>query len=715
MIKKNIWLSLGLGLFLFIISFVLYLNFTYMGAANKEIEELIFGQFKGLLLMVNLKILLAYLTVALIVAGFAILLKLKKIHTILLFNIFFWFMFWIRGIKLFPQLFIQQLFSKGFVLKYFQVLVTDHIPFFLIHGLFILTIIAVGVINKRWIYSFIIIGVSFLIVAKIPEFAVTAESPNSRTKPNILIFATDSLRPQAVSYNGNHRKTPNIDKLFAEGANFLNAKNSMGRTLPTWTTIMTSTYPPDHKLRHMFPTKEELVKKWTTMVDVFNKNQYYTAVVSDFAGDIFPSVPYGFQNIVSPNLSIPVVLKQRCQEIHYFLLGFLINPLGRTFFPEIWGMALNKDPWYVTEYTKKSIKESIKKKKPFFVLSFSSNNHFPYVTAHPYYNTYTEKNYNGRHKYGLSSDILETFLEGTITEDEKRHIVDHYDNATKMFDDNLGEILEYLEDCNVAENTIVIIMSDHGENLYEENYGLAHGDHLLGNYATNMVFGIYSPMEKFGGKRIKETVRDIDIAPTLLEAANLEIPDSFRGTSLMPVIKGQDFKGLPAYMETGVWYSPTTPFIVDKARIPYPGIVDLLEVQMPLGKIVLKKKWEKTIIKAKYKGYQLNGKKYIYMPGENHYQEEYYIDEKKVDIATLDDEEFATFKQKIVEMFKDKFYIDEKGFIREHITEPQKLEVKPDSRNREAKTANERESETANERENETANETATGKTGDEK
>jgi hypothetical protein len=423
-------------------------------------------------------------------------------------------------------------------------------------------------------------------------------------------------------------------------------------------------------MRHMFPTKKHMdTVSWTTVTDVFNKNGYYTAVVSDFAGDIFSSVRYGFQEIESPSMDVSTLLKQRCQEIHYFLQGFLVSPIGRFFFPEIGGMTLNKDPWYVTKDAKRAIKRSIKQKKPFFLVYFSSNNHFPYVTKYPYYNYYSEKRYRGRHKYGLSSDIIETFLEAEVASDERRHVVNLYDNAVKLFDDNLGEILEYLKKCNIEKNTIIVIMSDHGENLYEENYGVAHGDHLLGPYATSMVFGIYSPLEDFKGLRVKRTVRDIDMAPTILDLAHLEIPETFKGLSLLPVMRGEEFAGLPAYMETGLWYSPNSPYIANKIRIPYPGIAQTVIPEMPWGKISLRKEYEKIVLRAKYKAFQLNEKKYIYMPGENEYKEEFYIDEKRVNREDITDEDFLKFKEKMVEMFKGKFYIDDKGFIREYIAD----------------------------------------------
>lgn len=670
-ILNNILISGGFSIFLFAITFALYLNFSYMGVRNKEMENIIFSNFKGLLVWINLKILVAYIVIGLIIGGFSWLLKIKKKRNILLFNLFFWFMFWIRGIKCYPQMFIEQIYRKGGLLKYFQVLITDFTPFIVIYIIFIAVILAISIINKRVTAAFVILLLSLLLVIKIDVSpSCHKKTGNPHPAPNVLIFATDSLRPLNISYNGYFRITPNIDALFSKGINFLNAKSSLARTLPSWTSIFTSTFPPYHRVRHMFPPKKDLQKKWVTLIDVLNKHDYYTAVTSDFAGDMFSSIDYGFQEIKVPEIHIRNVLKQRSQEFHYFLLGFILNPAGRRLFPEIAGMSLYKDPWYLTTTAKKSIKKSIKKNKPFFILYFSSNNHFPYVTKYPYYQTYTPKNYYGRHKYGLSSEVLASFLEKTPPKDEIPYVIDHYDNAVKLFDDNLAEMLNFLKKCQVEKNTIIIIMSDHGENLYEDNYGLGHGDHLRGPYANNMVFGIYSPFENFQGRRIEKTVRDIDIAPTLLDLLNMEIPAAFKGHSLAPVIRGAVFPGYPAYMETGLWHTPKTPVIDNIIRLPYPHILQMMGIKMPSGWIYLKEKFANQVNRAKYKALQLNEKKYIYMPGTSTYREEFRIDEKPVDKKEINDPEFLSFKQRMVDMFKDKFYIDKKGFIREYETDP---------------------------------------------
>lgn len=668
MVKKNLFINIGLAVFLFGISFVLYVKFSYMGAANKEIEEIILSHFKWTLALINLKILLAYVGIALFIALFSIGLKIERPLNIFLFGFFVWLMFWVRGVKLFPQLFKEQLFTKSFVLKSVQVYLTDFIPIFSIYAAFILMVLGIGIFKKRIFHALGVLAVCLLMIIKIDPSAAKPEKETGAGAPNVLIIATDSLRSQSISFNGYHRKTPHIDHLFSQGASFLNAKSNMGRTLPAWTSILTSTWPPEHGMRHMFPAEAIEPGRWKTLVDIFNKNGYYTAVVSDFAGDLFSSIPYGFKTIQAPAFNIKNVLKQRCLEIQYFLQGFLINPLGRVIFPEIWGMSLNKDSWFVTRDAKSLIKTAVKSDKPFFILSFTSTNHFPYCTNYPYYQVYSTKKYHGRHKYGLSNEVLESFLEAPVHPDEREEIVNLYDNGALMFDDNVGELLDYLKACSIDKNTIVVVMSDHGENLYEHFYGVAHGEHLYGEYANNIVLGIYSPFENFGGRRIKESVRDIDIAPTILALSKLEIPGYFRGENLVPAMRGEPFAGLPAYMETGFWYSSTAPFIPNRIRIPYPGLIQALEIQMPSGRLALKPEFQSVIIRAKYRAYQLNEKKYIFMPGESAYKEEFLINEKPVSRENVDSE-FLLFKQKMAELFKERFYIDADGFIREEIAE----------------------------------------------
>jgi hypothetical protein len=242
-----------------------------------------------------------------------------------------------------------------------------------------------------------------------------------------------------------------------------------------------------------------------------------------------------------------------------------------------------------------------------------------------------------------------------------------YDGAVRMFDDQVGEMLAFLKKSGVERNTVIVLFSDHGESLYENGYGTGHGDHLRGPYSTSMTFGVYSPCEDLGGRRIVPTVRDIDIAPTLLDLAKIRPPASFKGHSLLPVMRGGEFAGYPAYMETELWYTPETPYIKDRIRMAYPGIMKVIELVPETGEIVLKKEFRDVVIQAKYRGVQLNNKKYVYMPGDRGFQEEWYLDEKPVARGAIQDGELLNLKYKLLELFKNKFIIMRSGRIKERI------------------------------------------------
>ncbi|HVJ90371.1 MAG TPA: sulfatase-like hydrolase/transferase [Labilithrix sp.] len=114
--------------------------------------------------------------------------------------------------------------------------------------------------------------------------AVDASPTRPETKPvNVLILSADSLRADRLDT----RRTPNLMKLAARGTRFDRAYVSLPRTFPSWVTILTGRHAHHHGIRSMFPTWEERAKDFDALPARFAKAGYATAVVSDYAGDIF--------------------------------------------------------------------------------------------------------------------------------------------------------------------------------------------------------------------------------------------------------------------------------------------------------------------------------------------------------------------------------------------------------------------------------------------
>ena len=138
--KRNLWIGLSLAALLFALSFILFFNFSYMGVRDPSAEKMITGNFKTIIVLFNLKILLVYFAVALFIALFSWLLDIQRRRSILLFHVFVWSWFLLRAIKVSPQLFVEPLYSKGGMLQGLQVFITDVLPRWSIYAVFPLVV-----------------------------------------------------------------------------------------------------------------------------------------------------------------------------------------------------------------------------------------------------------------------------------------------------------------------------------------------------------------------------------------------------------------------------------------------------------------------------------------------------------------------------------------------------------------------------------------------
>ncbi len=112
----------------------------------------------------------------------------------------------------------------------------------------------------------------------------------------------------------------------------------------------------------------------------------------------------------------------------------------------------------------------------------------------------------------------------------------------KLIDDQVGRILDALEETGQRENTVIIFMSDHGEML---------GDHGLIQKGCRFYEGLVRvpliwvwPGKIAAGRQYSDLVELTDIAPTLLELAGERVPDAMQGKSLMPMLTGEAEEGL---------------------------------------------------------------------------------------------------------------------------------------------------------------------------
>jgi arylsulfatase A-like enzyme len=124
-------------------------------------------------------------------------------------------------------------------------------------------------------------------------------------------------------------------------------------------------------------------------------------------------------------------------------------------------------------------------------------------------------------------------------------VVDLYDGELSYTDYHVGRFLDWLEQSGRLSDTIVVLMSDHGESLGERSVYL-HSTQLY-NEQTRVPLIIHIPNQP--ARRVTDFVTTVDLGSTILDAAGLSYPKEYAGVSLMPLIRGEPFDHPAVYGE----------------------------------------------------------------------------------------------------------------------------------------------------------------------
>lgn len=174
--------------------------------------------------------------------------------------------------------------------------------------------------------------------------------------------------------------------------------------------------------------------------------------------------------------------------------------------------------------------------------------HWPYVVPKPYHGLYSADQVIPVRRHELERDspnpVYDAFMNNAIgqvfSRDEVREkVIPAYMGLIKQCDDQLGRLFDYLDKSGQADNTVIVITSDHGDYL---------GDHWLGekdlfhDCSAMVPLIVYDPStnaDSTRGKICDELVEGIDLASTFIELAGGEVPDHIvEGRSLVPFLHG---------------------------------------------------------------------------------------------------------------------------------------------------------------------------------
>lgn len=474
-----------------------------------------------------------------------------------------------------------------------------------------------------------------------PSPTQVTESGNRR--PNILIIGSDSLRGDRLGFMGHQPRrndgpaaagvSPHIDALAAKSFQFHHCYTSIASTLESGVQLMSSQYPQSHGIRQMYPDRETVDATRKRIMPLGEKLKplgYDTAAIGDWCAGYYEVIPLGMEHIsVSSFDNFKIYMSQAVVMSHFVIPLYFDNSLGYRIFPQLKSFAQFVTPRIVTDRVDRRLRELAAKPQPFFWHVFFSCNHLPYRTPEPYNSMFADPSYRGPNRSGVDFDI-DRFIGGTdleskwkaLPEHEVTQIRDLYDGCTRYFDDCVGKILESLQRTGLDRNTIVIITSDHGDDLYEPGVTLGHGLTFNGGlHANHVPLVVHVPGKP--PRTIPETVRLIDIAPTLAELAGVEADPSWQGKSFAPWLDGSEPAAhRPFYGETGF---PFIQFSVPGVeRPPLPPMDECTYIDEDYNyQFVVKPEFEQRIIDAKQRCLKTPRWKLVCTPtaaGTRHFQ-----------------------------------------------------------------------------------------------
>lgn len=423
--------------------------------------------------------------------------------------------------------------------------------------------------------------------------------------PNILMIGSDTLRADRLGALGYRRRlTPNIDHLAGCGALFTNCYVPCARTAPSLVSLLTGTWPHTHGIRDNFVADEETWLKVDALPQLLKPLGYRTAAISDWCGSDMGKFSFGFDHTDLPDdqWNLKYLIRQGPKDLRLFVSLFMHNRLGRMFLPELYylgGVPLTQPMGKRARHLVSRLAEGV---QPFFLNVFYSTTHPPFASEWPWYTRYADSAYDGESKFAMArlTDPFEIIRRQGAPKEEfdLDQIIDLYDGCVAEFDDEVGRMLHHLEACGVADNTIVVVYSDHGMEFFEhDTWG--QGNSAVGDFSSRIPLVIHDPRLPACGK-VEDVVRSIDLAPTLLELAGAAPPSQgMDGVSLAACLAGKGpFPQLDAFNETGIWIADV-PGLPD-GHLRYPDLLELMEVpDRESGTLAIKPQYRDFILAAK--------------------------------------------------------------------------------------------------------------------
>ena len=378
-------------------------------------------------------------------------------------------------------------------------------------------------------------------------------------QPNIVFVYCDQMNPRAMGWTGQMEvKTPHLDDFSEISYCFTNAYCASPVCAPARHSIYTGVYPSRH---WVLKNDMRMNEDYTTIMAMLNEEGYTTANIGKMH-----NAPYhhrrDFQYVLNHEFFVgPAGIS------HYdaFLRSELdkrgitdyrpykhvpeekvwlqvkegianVNPLTEELIPEHW----------MTREALKFMDDQVTNRpdNPFFLHLSYFPPHHPYMPIKKYADMYLENMEDLELPPNYDHERLQRWCKSgrmtpdSLSEEDVKYFRALYFGFMTQLDAALGDLFQGIEERGLLKNTIIVFTADHGDNLGE------HGLFYKGNMYEGSVrvpLMVYWPGHELKGRKvISDNVSQVDLVPTLLEAAGIVPSDHMAGRNMMPLMTGKE-------------------------------------------------------------------------------------------------------------------------------------------------------------------------------
>ena len=385
---------------------------------------------------------------------------------------------------------------------------------------------------------------------------------------NILLILTDQHRLSAVgAYGPTPCRTPNIDRLAAEGVRFENAYTSCPVCSPARATVITGLFPHSHgiccNVGDLGCSVNELQDSPALLSRKLQNAGYLLGYSGKWHLGTDETVLYGQRNRRSLPKDVGFEGHNfpghggggfRYPEYQQYLAknGFKdhVKPWAEQTYDfgdagELEGPTESTVPYFLTENTISLMQQFSGQDRPFFMWHNFWGPHVPYYTTTEYVELYRNVEIPPWPNYGWPSRSMEGPHNVVVHPMHERldwadweMAIRYYYGFTSLIDSQIGRMVDYLERSGLLDHTVIIFSADHGESLGSHG-GLVDKGWRHFEEVQRIPLIVRLPKKRFTGTVLTELISLVDLYPTILDLAGADTSTiDVHGKSLVGLLEG---------------------------------------------------------------------------------------------------------------------------------------------------------------------------------